>query len=69
MELCCRFCGLSDFRISRFRFRALDLSRLLLLHLPVRCVNCDQRAFIFVPQFLKLRNELRARRKERHSSR
>jgi hypothetical protein len=42
---------------------------LLLLHFPVRCVNCNQRAFLFLPQFLKLRNELRARHKERHGSR
>ena len=69
MEVFCRFCGLSNFRISRFRFRASDLSRLLLLRLPVRCMNCDQRIFLFLPQFLKLRNELRVRHQERHGSR
>ncbi len=69
MELYCRLCGFLDFRISRFRFHAPDLSRLLLLHLPVRCVSCDQRAFLFFPHFLKLRNERRMRHKERDGGR
>ncbi len=63
MAAYCRTCGLSDFRSSRFRFQMRDLSRLLFLRLPVRCVNCDERAYTSLRHFLKLRRE----RKARHS--
>jgi hypothetical protein len=61
----CLSCGLSSFRTSRFR--PSDLAQLLCLRLPVRCTNCYERAFTFLPQFLKLRKERKARHKE-HSS-
>ena len=56
MAIYCRCCGVSNFRPSRFRLEALDLSRLLVLHLPVRCLTCDERSYVFLPQFLKLRS-------------
>ena len=39
----CRFCGNFGFRRSRLRFA--DLSRLLTLKLPVRCVRCGKRQY------------------------
>ena len=60
----CRFCGLSNLRTARFRFQASDLLRLLLLRLPVRCLNCDERGFASLRQFLKLRKARKARHKE-----
>lgn len=59
MATYCRTCGLSNFRTSRLR--ASDLSRLLLLRLPVRCLNCDERAFTSLNQFLKVRRARKAR--------
>jgi hypothetical protein len=64
MALHCRNCGSSNFHISRFRFRSTDLSQLLLLRLPVRCMSCDERAFASFSQFLKVRDERKARRRE-----
>jgi len=60
MALSCRVCGFSNFRISRFRTQ--DLTQLILLRLPARCRNCDERTFIPLRHYLVL---LRAR-KERH---
>lgn len=60
MALSCRVCGFSNFRISRFRMP--DLTHLLLLRLPARCRNCDERTFVSLRHYLVL---LRAR-KERH---
>jgi hypothetical protein len=61
MALYCRFCGLEKFRTSRFRFRPSDLGRLLLLKLPVRCLNCDQRTYTSIQRFLKLRRQFKMR--------
>jgi hypothetical protein len=58
----CRSCGLSNFRTSRFRLP--DLSKMILLHLPVRCLNCDERSYAFLPQFLKVRTERRELRRK-----
>jgi len=63
MTAYCRFCGVSNFRTSRFRLGS-DLSRLLILRLPVRCRVCDERTSLFLPQFLKMRNEHRTRHAE-----
>ena len=68
MALYCRTCGMSIFRISHFRFRSSDLSRLLLLRLPVRCMNCDERRFASLRQFLKVRDERSLRRRERRDT-
>jgi hypothetical protein len=47
------------------------LPQLVLLRLPVRCLNCDERAFTSLLQFLKLRSARkarhRARQRENHS--
>jgi hypothetical protein len=67
MELHCHFCGLSKFRTSHFRFHPADLSRLLLLRLPVRCLNCDERTFTSIRQYLEVRRVRRARRRVRSS--
>lgn len=61
MSILCRNCGSSDFRTSRFR--KSDLSRLFLFQLPVRCRSCQERAFVFVQSFLKVRQEERERRR------
>jgi hypothetical protein len=69
MALYCCFCGLSKFRTSRFRFQVLDLSRVLLLRLPVRCLNCDERSYAPLWQILKLRSARRARHREHNRER
>jgi hypothetical protein len=61
MALYCRFCGLEKFRPSHFRFRPADLGRLFLLRLPVRCLNCEERTYAVLHEFLKLRSEHRLR--------
>jgi hypothetical protein len=61
MVLYCRFCGLEKFRPSHFRFRPSDIARLLILRLPVRCLNCEERTYAPLNQFLKLRNEYKMR--------
>lgn len=62
MALHCRICGFSKFRTSRFRIRLHYFVQLLFLRLPVRCLNCDERAFTFLNQYLEVRRE----RKEHH---
>lgn len=62
MAIYCCVCGLLNFRTSRFR--SSDLSQLLLLRLPVRCLNCDERTFASVSQFLRLRREHKARHRK-----
>jgi DNA-directed RNA polymerase subunit N (RpoN/RPB10) len=37
---------------------------LLLMRLPVRCLNCGERTFTSVSQFLKLRRMRKARHRE-----
>jgi hypothetical protein len=61
MTLSCRHCGSADFRTSHFRIRSSDLFRLLVLRMPVRCLNCHERAFTSLAQFLKLREARKAR--------
>jgi len=68
MTIYCRHCGSSEFRTSRFRFQALDLAQLLRLRLPVRCANCHERSFTFLPQFLKLRRVHRSRHNKSHDA-
>ena len=48
----CRVCGFSNFRISRFRMP--DLAHLILLRLPARCRNCDERTFVSLRHYLAL---------------
>jgi hypothetical protein len=60
MTLVCRHCGLTSFRTSHFRFRSSDLFRLLVLRMPIRCLNCRERAFTSLRQFLRLRNARKA---------
>jgi hypothetical protein len=62
MTIHCRVCGFSKFRTSRFRLKIPDLTHLLLLRLPVRCLNCDERSFTSLKKYLGVRHE----RKERH---
>jgi len=68
MALYCRFCGLEKFRPSHFRFRPYDLGRLLLLQLPVRCLNCEERRYASLHQFLKLRSKYKMRHREQRRS-
>ena len=68
MAMFCRVCGFSNFRTSRFRFHAPDLAQLFLLRLPVRCINCDERVFISLGQFLSVRRARKERHREHHST-
>jgi hypothetical protein len=63
MAIYCRVCGFSSFRTSRFHFQISDLLHLLLLCLPVRCSNCDERAFTSIKQFLDVRRSRKAHRR------
>jgi hypothetical protein len=69
MALYCRSCGLSNFRASHLRFRSSDLSRLLLLRMPVRCLTCEERTYTSLKQFLKLRKERGESQEEGHRER
>jgi hypothetical protein len=64
----CRLCGFSNFRTSRFRFQKSDLGHLLLLRLPLRCINCDERSFTSLAQFLSVRRARKALHKEQSSA-
>jgi hypothetical protein len=68
MEITCRFCGFSTFRTSRFRFKKSDLGHLLLLRLPARCRNCDERTFVPLRLFLSLHRAHKERLKEHPST-
>jgi hypothetical protein len=57
----CVECGLSSFRLSRFRWS--DLERLALLQYPVRCRNCRRRTFAGLPLALALYQARRAKRR------
>jgi hypothetical protein len=37
---------------------------LLLLRLPVRCLNCDERVFTSIGQYLKVRRARKARHRQ-----
>jgi len=63
MAIYCCVCGFMKFRTSRFRFRSSDLSQLLLVRLPVRCLNCSERTFASVSQFLSLRRAHKVRQR------
>ena len=60
MSLRCRICGFSDFRTARMR--GTDFLRLLILQYPVRCRNCRERAYAFVPLLSKMKRDSEARR-------
>jgi len=49
----CHFCGSSRLRYTRFR--ASDLTHLLLIRLPVRCRNCQTRSYVWIWQALQVR--------------
>lgn len=66
MAIFCHTCGTSNFRTSRLR--ASDLPHLLLLRIPVRCLNCDERAYTFLTHFLRLRREHRERHRRRRDA-
>lgn len=68
MAIFCRLCGYSNFRTSRFRFQMLDLAHLLLLRLPVRCLNCDERAFTYFKNYLAVRRARKERHRVHHST-
>ena len=63
MAIYCCVCGFLKFRTSRLR--SSDLSQLLLMRLPVRCLNCGERNFMSVSQFLTLLRMRKARHRER----
>jgi hypothetical protein len=63
MAIYCCVCGFLKFRTSRLR--SSDLSQLLLMRLPVRCLNCGERTYASVSQFLRLRRTRKARHRER----
>jgi hypothetical protein len=65
MTLQCHVCGSSIFRTSQFRFKLSDFVQLLLLRLPVRCLNCEERAFISLRKHFAVRRGRKARRREK----
>ena len=56
----CPFCDSATLRGSRFQ--AVDFLRLLLLRMPVRCRNCQERSYVSVAQALKMKRESKVRR-------
>jgi predicted RNA-binding Zn-ribbon protein involved in translation (DUF1610 family) len=46
----CPLCGGATFRRSRLTWQ--DLSRLLLLEIPIRCQDCGERASVVLPKAL-----------------
>jgi hypothetical protein len=66
MPIYCRSCGLSNFRISHFRFWTSDIAHSLILQMPVRCTNCEQRTYTSLSHFLQLRRERLERHRQRH---
>jgi len=51
----CRLCGLSDFRVSRFR--STDLSHLFAFQYPVRCRKCGIRDYTSLLEAIKFKRE------------
>jgi hypothetical protein len=62
----CRICGKSTVRISHFRL--LDVLRLILLQLPVRCHTCRRRYYVSISQANVIRNEAHTRKHNSHSA-
>jgi len=61
MAFHCNLCGFFDFRTSRFRFKLRNLANLLLLRFPVRCLNCDERKFTSLRNYLAVRRAQKER--------
>jgi len=59
----CYECGSSQIRTSKFR--ASDISRLMVLRFPVRCRSCGERDFASLLQVSKIRKEAKARHNAR----
>ena len=68
MSINCNFCGQSQFRPSRFRFSSSDLSHVLVLRFPVRCMRCSQRTYASLMELRKIRKARDDRRKEREGT-
>jgi len=47
----CPLCGGATFRRSRLTWQ--DLSRLLLLEIPIRCQDCGERASVVLPKAIR----------------
>jgi hypothetical protein len=56
----CPHCDSSKMRTSRFRFG--DVSRFLLLRMPVRCRNCQERSYTSISKAMHLRRDAKLRR-------
>jgi hypothetical protein len=56
----CPFCDSAALRSSRFQ--AVDVLQLLLLRMPVRCRNCQERSYVSVARALKMKRESKVRR-------
>jgi hypothetical protein len=57
MLKCCPMCFSTSFRLSKLRRG--DVLRLLLLVYPIRCLECYERSFVFLPIALKLKGARR----------
>lgn len=55
MSIHCQFCCSTDLRISRFRLK--DIVHLMILHYPVRCWVCRERAYLPILQIFKNRRD------------
>lgn len=58
----CPFCNSARLRNSRTR--AADILHLLILHLPVRCHNCQERLYVSIWQAREIRRATKLRREE-----
>ena len=53
MAKLCPACYSPRLRLSAFR--SWDVARLILLRYPVRCLDCTQRSYLFLPRVLSLK--------------
>jgi len=60
----CPFCEADQLRNSQYQ--AEDFFRLLLLRLPVRCRNCQERSYVSIFESRKIQRESRLRHGERN---
>ncbi len=59
----CPYCDSDKLRNSQYR--AGDFPQLLLLRLPVRCRDCQERSYVSISQSRQIQRESRIRREEK----
>jgi hypothetical protein len=58
----CPYCEADMLRNSQYR--AKDFFQLLLLRLPVRCRNCEERSYVSISMSRKIQRESKLRREK-----